>query len=256
MSKNVFWVVARLPQRLKSTLFEIFSILRVPFGHPPFEKISNNVDFSLWGKQCICPAKMRPKLWKSHIVVVVLRLLFPYIKTNGHTWSAYKQEHQRANVVWPAHSSSKLLLLSASGSSSLIKMRRWRQCFCCCWFLGIIFFPIRLRVAHCSKLWFCCPGCSAMLETLKKWRSKRPDLGALDPCCRAWVGTVGPQHSVHYTYSIYLCTLGTIFSLSLPSYYITSIQNHPQPYIINSLSNRIHKISRYGTYIFEMMKKN
>ena len=24
MSKNVFWVVARLPQRLKSTLFEIF----------------------------------------------------------------------------------------------------------------------------------------------------------------------------------------------------------------------------------------
>ena len=26
MSKNVFWVVARLPQRLKSTLFEIFRI--------------------------------------------------------------------------------------------------------------------------------------------------------------------------------------------------------------------------------------
>ena len=25
MSKNVFWVVARLPQRLKSTFFEIFS---------------------------------------------------------------------------------------------------------------------------------------------------------------------------------------------------------------------------------------
>ena len=40
-------VVARLPQRLKSTLFEIFSTLRVPFGHPPFKKISNNVDFSL-----------------------------------------------------------------------------------------------------------------------------------------------------------------------------------------------------------------
>ena len=55
-------VVARLPQRLKSMLFEIFSSLRVPFGHPPFEKISNNIDFSLWGKQCICPAKMRPKL--------------------------------------------------------------------------------------------------------------------------------------------------------------------------------------------------
>ena len=67
--KKYSHVVARLPQRLKSTLFEIFSTLRVPFGHPPFEKISNNVDFSLWGKQCICPAKMRPKLWKSHIVL-------------------------------------------------------------------------------------------------------------------------------------------------------------------------------------------
>ena len=40
-------VVAQLPQRLKSTLFEIFSSLRVPFGHPPFVKISNNVHFSL-----------------------------------------------------------------------------------------------------------------------------------------------------------------------------------------------------------------
>ena len=45
--KKYSHVVARLPQRLKSTLFEIFSTLRVPFGHPPFEKISNNVDFSL-----------------------------------------------------------------------------------------------------------------------------------------------------------------------------------------------------------------
>ena len=31
MSKNVFWVVARLPQRLKSTLFEIFSHSTDPF---------------------------------------------------------------------------------------------------------------------------------------------------------------------------------------------------------------------------------
>ena len=66
--KKYSHVVARLPQRLKSTLFEIFSTLQVPFGHPPFEKISNNVDFSLWGKQCICLVKTRPKLWKSHIV--------------------------------------------------------------------------------------------------------------------------------------------------------------------------------------------
>ena len=32
--KKYSHVVARLPQRLKSTLFEIFSTLRVPFGHP------------------------------------------------------------------------------------------------------------------------------------------------------------------------------------------------------------------------------
>ena len=35
--KKYSHVVAQLPQRLKSTLFEIFSTLRVPFGHPPFE---------------------------------------------------------------------------------------------------------------------------------------------------------------------------------------------------------------------------
>ena len=40
--KKYSHVVARLPQRLKSTLFEIFSTLWVPFGHPPFEKITNN----------------------------------------------------------------------------------------------------------------------------------------------------------------------------------------------------------------------
>ena len=49
--KKYSHVVARLPQRLKSTLFEIFfytlGTLWVPFGHPPFEKTSNNVDFGL-----------------------------------------------------------------------------------------------------------------------------------------------------------------------------------------------------------------
>ena len=62
-------VAARLPQRLKINVVWFFStLLLVPFGHLSYEKISNNVDFSLWGKQCICPAKMRPKKWKSHIV--------------------------------------------------------------------------------------------------------------------------------------------------------------------------------------------
>ena len=66
--KKYSHVIAWLPQRLKSMLFEIFSTLRVPFEHPPFEKISNNIDFSIWDNQCICPVKMRPKSWKSNIV--------------------------------------------------------------------------------------------------------------------------------------------------------------------------------------------
>ena len=73
MSKNVFWVVARLPQRLKSTFFEIFS-----------NGAARNVDFSLWGncattqntffdifkstKTHFGEKKVRPKSWKSHIV--------------------------------------------------------------------------------------------------------------------------------------------------------------------------------------------
>ena len=35
MAKNVFWVIAQLPQRLKSTLFEKFSHSTGPFG--PFQ---------------------------------------------------------------------------------------------------------------------------------------------------------------------------------------------------------------------------
>ena len=73
-----------LPQRLKSTLFEIFSNGGSPKGTRSVEKISNNVDFSLWGQQCICPANMRPKLWKSHIVYCVSKirnyLLYPRSK--------------------------------------------------------------------------------------------------------------------------------------------------------------------------------
>ena len=40
-----------LPQRLKSTLFEIFSNGGCPKGTRSVEKISNNVDFSLWGNR-------------------------------------------------------------------------------------------------------------------------------------------------------------------------------------------------------------
>ena len=44
-------MVARLPQRLKSTLFEIFSNGGCPKGTRSVEKISNNIDFSLWGNR-------------------------------------------------------------------------------------------------------------------------------------------------------------------------------------------------------------
>ena len=40
-----------LPQRLKSTLFEIFPNGGCPKGTWSVEKISNNVDFSLWGNR-------------------------------------------------------------------------------------------------------------------------------------------------------------------------------------------------------------
>ena len=40
-----------LPQRLKSTLFEIFSNGGCLKGTWSVEKISNNIDFSLWGNR-------------------------------------------------------------------------------------------------------------------------------------------------------------------------------------------------------------
>ena len=45
--KKLFWVFARLSQRLKSMLFEIFSHTAGPFRVALFEKISKNVDFSV-----------------------------------------------------------------------------------------------------------------------------------------------------------------------------------------------------------------
>ena len=38
-----------LPQRLKSTLFEIFCNGAAPKGPAEWEKITNNIDFSFWG---------------------------------------------------------------------------------------------------------------------------------------------------------------------------------------------------------------
>ena len=66
--KCVLFVVARLPQRLKSTFFEKKShSTGSSFGAIPLEKISTNLDFSLWGKQqCIVP-KLQFFLWFSSL---------------------------------------------------------------------------------------------------------------------------------------------------------------------------------------------
>ena len=44
------WVVARLPQGLKSKFFETFSSLWVSYRDPPLDFFSKNIDFSLWSK--------------------------------------------------------------------------------------------------------------------------------------------------------------------------------------------------------------
>ena len=51
------WLVVRLPQRIKPTFFDFFSSLQAPFGNPPLEKISKNVDFNL-RKTVHCPDRM------------------------------------------------------------------------------------------------------------------------------------------------------------------------------------------------------
>ena len=43
MSKNMFWVIARLPQRLKSMWFEIFSHSAGHFEAAPFEKFQTTL---------------------------------------------------------------------------------------------------------------------------------------------------------------------------------------------------------------------
>ena len=56
-------VVAWLPQRLKSRFFEIFLHSWFPLGPAPGHPInffSKNVDFSLWGKQCILLRRRMP----------------------------------------------------------------------------------------------------------------------------------------------------------------------------------------------------
>ena len=53
-----------LPQRLKSTLFENFSNEGCPKGTWSVEKISNNVDFSLWGNRATTTFSSETKIMK------------------------------------------------------------------------------------------------------------------------------------------------------------------------------------------------
>ena len=60
---------------------------RVPKGDPV-----------LWGKQCICSTKMRPKLWKSHIVPVFLEVP-PQTKGWPHSFSPPSFIHWQGMLV-------------------------------------------------------------------------------------------------------------------------------------------------------------
>ena len=64
--QKIFPCGCTITSKAKINVVWNFFSLQVPFGHSPFEKISNNVDFSLWGKQCICPAK-RDQNCENHI---------------------------------------------------------------------------------------------------------------------------------------------------------------------------------------------
>jgi len=64
VKKFVFRVVAQLPQRLKSTLFEISFERSGPEGASEVRQTVH------------CPTKMRPKLLKSYIVLCLDLLLF------------------------------------------------------------------------------------------------------------------------------------------------------------------------------------
>ena len=60
MSKNIpMWLQDYLKDKNQRCLqfFRTEGAWSVPEGYPPFEKIANNIDFSLWGKQCIVPRK-------------------------------------------------------------------------------------------------------------------------------------------------------------------------------------------------------
>ena len=84
---------ARLPQRLKLMFFKKNFFTPGPlwvedsqsFGNPPLEFFSKNVDFSLWGKQCIVLTKWTFFYICAHCVVTQLLML--YLESSSNFWS-------------------------------------------------------------------------------------------------------------------------------------------------------------------------
>lgn len=98
VKKCVFgWNRMIISQRLKSTFFWDFSSLHWLLRGCSVRKISKNVNFILWGK-LYCTGKMRPILWKSHIVVCDL-----YPKENkirGFFFTFYTWAWRDAWPIW------------------------------------------------------------------------------------------------------------------------------------------------------------
>ena len=64
-----------LPQRLKSTFLEIFSSRGSPKRMRSEEKISKNVDFSLWGSN---PGTTQTHIWNMNRIFFAFSLIVPY----------------------------------------------------------------------------------------------------------------------------------------------------------------------------------
>ena len=111
------WVVARLRPQSKTKinfLENCSSPPRVlPFGHPILEKISKNVDFSLWSKQCciiVLPKWTFFRVVLAHCVVSKYCFYSHCICYAGHSgWDpAEKEKFARCEMSRRDHTSSRL----------------------------------------------------------------------------------------------------------------------------------------------------
>ena len=85
-------------ERIKSIFFEIFSSLQVSSsGGHPLEKMSKNVDFSLWGKQ------HSPSLSKVHKLLLIFKLYsfykYEFLMNNIH-YSHARLSTNMKNYFW------------------------------------------------------------------------------------------------------------------------------------------------------------